>query len=280
MEPSFTDLDESIDDFRNAPFHACESALGRFLHYLDTEPLASFVRAVVPPADLRPWLAQAEGTVKSMVGSGILAWPVDRPGRVALQIELCRALASGSVSFIDFVHKYMYNGLGLSGHVDGFATKLLEPLVRDLRRLAESRPVPPVLFQAMGDLPPSGDATLDALLREACIKFKDPAPKARAEATEKLWDAWERLKSLEVEGNKRLSVAKLLDQCAPEATFRSLLEAEAKSLTDAGNTFHIRHFEVGQVQLTAPEHNDYLFHRLFALVYLLLFSRAREKGDA
>ena len=129
----------------------------------------------------------------------------------------------------------------------------------------------------MGNLPPSGDATLDALLRDARTKFKDPAPTTRAEATEKLWDAWERLKSLEVQGNKRLSVARLLDQCSPEPKFRALLELEAKELTEIGNAFHIRHFETDKVAIQQAEHNDYLFHRMFALIHLLLFSRAREE---
>jgi len=194
-----------------------------------------------------------------------------------MQIALCRAIASKAVRFLDFVHKFMYTGRDLSGHVDGFANKLLEPMLRDIRRLTESRPVPPVLFEAMGNLPPSGDATLDSLLRDARMKFKDPAPTTRAEATEKLWDAWERLKSLEVQGNKRLSVARLLDQCSPEPRFRALLELEAKELTEIGNTFHIRHFETDKVALQQAEQNDYLFHRMFALIHLLLFSRARDE---
>ena len=131
----------------------------------------------------------------------------------------------------------------------------------------------------MGTLPPSGDHTLDTLLRDAFSKFKDYAPKSRAEATEKLWDAWERLKSIDVQGNKRMSVAKLLDHAAPEPAFRALLESEARALTDVGNAFHIRHFETDKVSISQPEHFDYLFHRLFALMHLLLFSRSRGEGD-
>lgn len=109
-------------------------------------------------------------------------------------------------------------------------------------------------------------------------KFKDVAPKSRAEATEKLWDAWERLKSIEVAGNKRMSVAKLLDNAAPEPMFRARLEDEARALTDIGNAFHIRHFETNKVALSGPEQYDYLFHRLFALMHLLLFTRSRDKS--
>lgn len=241
--------------------------------------MAGFLRSVLPEQDFDAWLAKTTGTVGSMVGSGVLEWPIERPARAAMQIALCRAIAVKSVSFPSFAHNFFYTRGDLSGHVDAFASKLLDPLVRDIARLTEARAVPPVLFQAMGALPPSGDHTLDTLLLDACAKFRDPAPKARAEATEKLWDAWERLKSIEVQGNKRLSVAKLLDQTAPEHTFRRILEEEARTLTDAGNAFHIRHFETDKVSLAQPEHYDYMFHRLFALMHLLLFSRRRTEGD-
>lgn len=197
-----------------------------------------------------------------------------------MQIALCRAIVSGAVQFIDFVHGYMYTGIDLAGHVQEFADRLLVPMARDVSRLTEVRPVPPVLFEAMGSLPPSGDAVLDALLADARSRFKDPALKVRAEATEKLWDAWERLKSLEVQGNKRMSIAQLLDRCSSEPAFRQLLETEARSLTEIGNHFHIRHFETDKVELSRPEHSDYLFHRLFALIHLLLFSRKQGGGDA
>ena len=74
-----------------------------------------------------------------------------------------------------------------------------------------------------------------------------------------------------------MSVAQLLDKCSPEPAFRKVLEVEARALTEIGNDFHIRHFETDKTELVYPEHNDYLFHRLFALVHLLLFSRTRGR---
>lgn len=278
LERSLRDLVEAVSDFREASLQSCEGVLQRFVYHLDEEPMAGFLNAVLPAPDFHAWLAEANDTIGSMVGSGTLEWPPARPERVAMQIALCRAIVNKTVRFLDFVHNFMYSGRDLSGHVDGFATKLLNPLVRDIARLTESRPVPPVLFEAMGTLPPSGDHILDALLSDACKKFKDAAPKSRTEGTEKLWDAWERLKSLEVQGDKRMSVARLLEQCSPEPTFRSQLNAEARTLTEIGNAFHIRHFETDKVSISFPEQNDYLFHRLFALMHLLLFSRGRRNG--
>jgi hypothetical protein len=279
LAPSIQDLSEAISDFRDASFQSCESVLNRVLLILDEEPIAGFLTAVLPTVDFETWHKNATDTVGSMVGSGALTWPSDRPSRVAMQIALCRAIVNKNVSFHGFVNNFMYTQ-SLPEYVDGFATKLLDPMLRDIGRLAESRIVPPVLFEAMGNLPPSGDATLDELLRDARLKFKDPSPKTRAEATEKLWDAWERLKSLDVQGNKRLSVARLLEQCSPEPNFRAVLELESKQLTAVGNAFHIRHFETDKVALQHAEQYDYLFHRMFALIHLLLFSRARDESDA
>jgi hypothetical protein len=242
--------------------------------------MAAFISSTLPSTNFDEWYANAQRTGGSMIGSGSLDWPIDRARRIALQIALCRAIAANTVDLLGFVMHFYYSGSNLSANVSSFASRVLDPMLRDIRHLTESRPVPPVLFEAMGKLPASGDALLDTLIADACANFKDPAPKARQEATEKLWDAWERLKSLEISEDKRLSVGRLLDYASSEPIFRALLEGEAKSLTDIGNKFHIRHFETNRVALSQPEQFDYLFHRLYALIHLLLFNRQRSKSDA
>jgi hypothetical protein len=62
----------------------------------------------------------------------------------------------------------------------------------------------------------------------------------------------------------------MLERASPETTFRAALDQEARALTDIGNSFQIRHTEISQTPLTLNEHVDYLFHRLFALILLLL----------
>lgn len=116
----------------------------------------------------------------------------------------------------------------------------------------------------------TGDAKLDEILESARTKFLDPKPAIRREALEKLWDAWERLKSTEPGKDKKESIGALLDKAAAELTLRGFLETEARTLTNIGNTFHIRHSEKQQVELEKDEQADYLFHRLFALISLLL----------
>ena len=122
----------------------------------------------------------------------------------------------------------------------------------------------------------TGDITLDSMLEESRSKFLSPDPKIRREAIERLWDCWERIKSLEDPGHKRQSIAALLDIAAKDPAFRNLLDDEASALTEIGNSFHIRHSEVTQTAFTDSAHVDYLFHRLFSIIQLLLQKRSVE----
>jgi hypothetical protein len=273
LDPSFRDLAEALDDFERAPHQNAPNVLERFVAVLSSEPLAGFLRSALPTVDYEAWLAKTMASRGGMVGSGALIWPSDRAQRVALQAVFISDIAQSNKLFELSLH-YFYSGdNSISSHYYRFAEIVLRPFLRDLERLTENRIVPPILFDMMGALPSSGDATLDELIRGAIAKFKDPAPATRKEGLERLWDAWERLKSLEVEGNKRVSVKALLDRAA-NGQFRSLLEAEATALTATGNAFQIRHFEAGKAAIEQAAHVDYLFHRLFALIHLLLYARA------
>jgi hypothetical protein len=237
LNTSLQDVKEAISDLRNSQVQTSENVLARVVHLLDQEPLAGFLASVLPEIDFDTWWVKSKKTVGSFAGSGVLDWPIDRPTRVAMQIALCRGVTEGKIPFFDFLLDYFYPGTNsIPAHIQAFSTKLLDPLVRDIGRLTESRPVTPILFEAARQLPTSGDAMLDKLLQDACSKFRDPAPQARMDATEKLWDAWERLKSLEESSNKALSVKILLDKTTDDPLFRGYLEREAKALTEIGNT--------------------------------------------
>ena len=135
------------------------------------------------------------------------------------------------------------------------------------------RLAPPVLREelASGQFP-TGDAELDRMLETARRKFCDPNEAIRREALESLWDAWERLKTLGDGSDKKTQITSLLDQTAGSSAskFRKALEREANELTKIGNNFQIRHSERNQERLARSEHVDYLFHRLFALIQVIL----------
>lgn len=121
----------------------------------------------------------------------------------------------------------------------------------------------------------TGDEELDRLLETARTKFNSPNPSVRREGLEKLWDAFERLKSIEDPRNKRRSTELLIQRATSDPAFAKLINDEAQELTSVGNGFGIRHAEVGQAGLYRPEDVDYLFLRMFALIRLLLGTTGR-----
>lgn len=131
---------------------------------------------------------------------------------------------------------------------------------------------PPVLMEALGSTEfHTKDAELDGLLQKARIKFRAPDPETRKEGLEVLWDAWERLKTVGGHDKKAQTKA-LLDDTSGSTSpkFREALEREARELTNLGNSLGIRHSETSQEPLRESAHVDYLFHRLFSLIQVIL----------
>ena len=121
----------------------------------------------------------------------------------------------------------------------------------------------------------TGDKDLDRLLETAREKFLHRSLDTRKEGLEKLWDAWERLKTVELGKDKKAQANALLDKATKEPNFRARLGKEAIELTEIGNNFMIRHTETTKTPITESAHVDYLFHRMFALIRLLLKSSGR-----
>ena len=120
----------------------------------------------------------------------------------------------------------------------------------------------------------TGDLKLNEILEDARKKYLSSNPNIHRESVERLWDAWERLKTIDNPSNKKQSIKNILDNAASESKFREMLEEEAIKLTSIGNKFHIRHSEVDQTEIQRLEHFDYLFHRLLSMILLLMSTRA------
>jgi hypothetical protein len=121
----------------------------------------------------------------------------------------------------------------------------------------------------------TGDNDLDRLLETAREKFLNHSLDVRKEGLEKLWDAWERLKTVEPGKDKKAQANALLDKATNEPHLRARLEKEAMELTEIGNNFIIRHTETNKTPITGSAHVDYLFHRMFSFIRLLLRSSGR-----
>jgi hypothetical protein len=165
---------------------------------------------------------------------------------------------AGRIEFREKVNRiFSRNGLAYQLEEDGDIVRLFPPVLDEHLRSTVFR---------------TGDTTLDEMLEESRKKFLNPDIVVRREALERLWDSWERIKTLVHPADKKQSILLLIEKASADNNFRSILNCEARSLTDIGNTFHIRHTEVSQTRLEDSKHIDYLFHRLFALIQLLLSS--------
>jgi hypothetical protein len=76
----------------------------------------------------------------------------------------------------------------------------------------------------------TGDGETDTLLEAARERFLDPTVERRREGLEKLWDAFERLKTLEQGTDKKAQTAALLDRVAGHGTsFRTRLDGVSRA---------------------------------------------------
>ena len=135
------------------------------------------------------------------------------------------------------------------------------------------RLIHPVFHEVLGESEwDTNDSELDGLLAASTRKFRDPRPEIRKEGLQTLWDAWERIKTINGQMDKAAGAASMLDAAAGDNSpkFRAVLETEARKLSSIGNTLGIRHSETYQEVLARSEHLDYLFYRLFSLIRLIL----------
>lgn len=182
-----------------------------------------------------------EGTWHSFYDHSHLSWDREN-GLASFVVEINRLLARNGVAF----------ELTASGKVQRL---LPAPLSSALSRSRFN----------------TGDITTDGLLEAARLRILSPKQEDRRDGLEKLWDAFERIKTLEQGASKRITAEAMLDHAAdPGSRFRTLLGTEAKSLTEIGNSHKIRHSEVDQEPLSSELQVDYLFTRMFAFIELQL----------
>jgi len=130
-----------------------------------------------------------------------------------------------------------------------------------------TRLVPEVVAAGLRhELPATRDAEFDHLLEASARNFLDPDHEIRGQALEKLWDAFERVKTLLDDDKKRgseLLIATATNGAAPEEA--ELLRDEMRCLTTIGNGFRIRHHETRSVGLSSAQ-ADHLFARMYAML--------------
>ena len=111
------------------------------------------------------------------------------------------------------------------------------------------------------------------LIIESIELYKSPRPELHKLATEKIWDALERLKSVFVGGgtDKKQSIARLVEIMANgNDCYKALFNSEFTELTSIGNTYRIRHHETNKIEIVDERYYDYFYSRCFALVALAI----------
>ncbi|WP_159949987.1 hypothetical protein [Polaribacter septentrionalilitoris] len=114
----------------------------------------------------------------------------------------------------------------------------------------------------------TNDQELDSLINEAKDRFF--IPKDKQIALEKLWDAFERIKTY-FDSNKKKSSSELVSIASDGFNFE-FIENEFKLLTKIGNDYRIRHHETNKIEVSKSKHIDYLFFRMLSLIDLCIKS--------
>jgi hypothetical protein len=142
----------------------------------------------------------------------------------------------------------------------------------DLNILFDSSATMDYFFQ---ELYQTDDQELNELIKESKNFFR--SNNGLQTAVEKLWDAFERIKTVKNvkknDGTKQI-VNMMVEDIAPE-----LIESEFQELTTIGNQYAIRHHEVNKVKINSQRELSYLYFRLLALVNLSLEALRNEQEN-
>lgn len=96
-------------------------------------------------------------------------------------------------------------------------------------------------------------------------------------ATEKAWDAFERIKTCYQPNDKKASANKLINTMSKDCVeYNKILKKEFSELTSIGNNFRIRHHETTKKDIRFNEHYDYLFYRCLSILKLAASTLSKE----
>lgn len=112
---------------------------------------------------------------------------------------------------------------------------------------------------------------LKDLIEQAILLYNSSNTSDKQIAIEKLWDAFERLKTYYTDLDKKKSAEKIVNEVANNnEKYRILFNEEFLKLTEIGNQFRIRHHETDKIDIIDNNYYNYFFQRCFALVDLIL----------
>lgn len=149
-------------------------------------------------------------------------------------------------------------------------TGLLYELTDDkiIERIVENSPLTKEIENSFAAVQEEGTREL---LKAAIELYKTPNSTARQDSVEKIWDAFERLKTYYTKLNKKQSADKIVhDMSGENKNFYELFDKEFDTLTKIGNNYRIRHHETNKIDITDVRYYDYLFNRCLSLIALAI----------
>ena len=90
-------------------------------------------------------------------------------------------------------------------------------------------------------------------------------------AVEKIWDAFERIKTYYSTLDKKKSAEKIINDISyGNEHIKKMFDNEFKVLTDTGNSYRIRHHEINKIDISKELHYKYFYKRCLALISVIV----------
>lgn len=90
-------------------------------------------------------------------------------------------------------------------------------------------------------------------------------------AVEKIWDAFERIKTYYLTLDKKKSAEKIINDISyGNEHIKKMFDNEFKALTYIGNLYRIRHHEIDKIDISKELHYKYFYKRCLALISVIL----------
>lgn len=116
------------------------------------------------------------------------------------------------------------------------------------------------------EIPSTIDNIIHKKIEESKIYIRSTSSNKKQIALEKIWDSFERLKTIYGE-DKKASLKKLIDNISYDSEkIKERLNYEFYELTKIENSFQIRHFETGTEPNPSDSFREYLYFRILSLI--------------
>lgn len=132
--------DELTDAVARSRHKFFVDALTAWFDHLDETPaVAEEIKQLESGQDAAAFLAQAQSTKGSFIGSGRLDWPKPKDDKLGMKLAVFRRMARGEEDVTNFTYNYAYVTNNFDANLSAMIEQIFSPMARELRRYLESR---------------------------------------------------------------------------------------------------------------------------------------------